>query len=59
MSCKVLYAVAFFAWAIALIQKTAFAFLSTGATDLAFGFAIGISIGAVVTWFTKAGAVTT
>jgi hypothetical protein len=53
--CKVIYVAAFFAWAIALIQKTPFAFLSTGATNAAFGFAVGISIGAAITWFTKAG----
>lgn len=55
MSCKVLYLLAFFAWAIALVQKTPLAFLPKDVVDAVFGFAIGITIGAVITWYTKAG----
>ena len=55
MSCKVLYVVAFFAWGLALVQKTPLAFLSPSATNTLFGFAVGVTIGAIVTWFANGG----
>lgn len=55
MSCRILYLVAFFAWALALIQKTPLAFLSHSATNTLFGFAVGVTIGSIVTWFANGG----